>query len=332
MTYTDIETNGFISRLPEKWQPFAVLLRLDRPIGWWLLLLPGWWGIVLGANGIIGSDWQFNMYSSDLRLMFLFFIGAIVMRGAGCIINDLWDRDLDGQVERTKNRPIAAGQVSVFHAIVLAFFLFFCGFIILLQTSMITIGLGLLCIPLIIAYPLMKRFTWWPQAFLGITFNMGALMGWSAAVHELRLEAVILYVAGICWTMGYDTIYACQDREDDALVGIKSTARLFANNAPFWIGLFYLLTIGLLCLTLFIAEAGILSYILMIFPAFHLLKQIKELDIFDHSHCLHQFKSNRNFGLWVLLPFAFVDFKIVELHPEFFAHLQTMLQNMLPIG
>jgi len=172
---TDINIQGWISNLPASWQPYAVLMRLDRPIGWWLLVLPAWWGIVLGANGVQG------MMLSDIRLLVIFLIGAIIMRGAGCIINDLWDRDLDQQVERTKLRPLASGQISIVKAVVFLCYLLFCAFIILLMTSGITIALGVLSLIFVATYPLMKRITWWPQAFLGLTFNFGALMGWSAA-------------------------------------------------------------------------------------------------------------------------------------------------------
>jgi len=198
MTHTDINTESWISRLPERWQPYAVLMRLDRPIGWWLLVLPAWWGIVLGANGVQG------MVGSDFRLMITFLFGAIIMRGAGCVINDLWDRELDKQVERTKNRPLASGAISVIEASIFLFFLLFFGFIILLMTSGVAIKLGFLVMILVVAYPVMKRITWWPQAFLGITFNFGALMGWGAATHDLRWEAFALYAAAFFWTLGYD--------------------------------------------------------------------------------------------------------------------------------
>ena len=232
MTHTDIKTEGWISKMPQSWQPYAVLMRLDRPIGWWLLLLPGWWGIMLGANGVTG------MYNADWRLMILFLIGAIIMRGAGCIINDLWDRDLDQQVERTKMRPLASGQISMLNAIMFLFFMLFTAFIILLQTSAITIFLGVLSLFFVATYPLMKRITWWPQAFLGLTFNFGALMGWGAATHHLGWEPFVLYAAGFFWTLGYDTVYAHQDKEDDQIVGIKSTAILFGERSKFWVGLY----------------------------------------------------------------------------------------------
>lgn len=300
MNHTDIKTEGWISNLPQDWQPYAILMRLDRPIGWWLLLLPGWWGIVLGSNGVVG------MYSSDWRLMVLFLIGAIIMRGAGCIVNDLWDRDLDKQVERTKMRPLASGQVPIVNAIILLFFLLFTGFVMLLMMSGVAIKLGILSIIFIGTYPLMKRITWWPQAFLGLTFNLSALIGWGAATHHLGWEPLMLYAAGFFWTMGYDTIYAHQDKEDDAIVGIKSTARLFGDNSKLWVSAFYSCTFILLVATALYAGAGLISLALLILPAIHLYRQIQDWDMDDPEISLLIFKSNRNFGLLVLLCFALI--------------------------
>lgn len=304
MTHTDIKAEGWISRLPSNWQSFALLIRLDRPIGWWLLLLPGWWGIMLGANGVTG------MYASDWRLMILFLVGAIIMRGVGCIINDIWDRKLDQQVERTKGRPLASGQISVVEAAAFSFFLLFTAFIILLQTSAITIVLGMLSLIFVGLYPFMKRITWWPQAFLGITFNFSALMGWGAATHHLGWEPFVLFAGGFFWTLAYDTIYAHQDKRDDALVGIKSTALLFGERSPFWVGLFF--TLALLCIggASFLAGSGILSLALLLLPALHLLWQVRHWDMDDAENSLFIFKSNRNFGLLVLLSFALSDIKI----------------------
>lgn len=302
--YTDIQLHGWISRLPETWRPYAVLMRLDRPIGWWLLLLPGWWGIMLGANGITG------MYFHDYVLMILFLIGAVIMRGAGCIINDLWDRDLDKQVERTKNRPLASGQISIVRAVIFLCALLYTAFIILLQTSGITIFLGILSLIFVGAYPFMKRITWWPQAFLGLTFNFGALMGWGAATHHLGWEPLFLYAAGFFWTMGYDTIYAHQDAADDELVGIKSTALLFGERSKFWVRRFYIAAIVLIALSSWLAGSGLISLALLIIPAIHLMRQISYWNLYDAENSLYIFKSNRNFGLLVLLSFAVSDIKI----------------------
>lgn len=302
MTHTDIKSEGWISKIPENWKPYAILMRLDRPIGWWLLLLPAWWGIMLGSHGVNG------MYSSDWRLMVYFLIGAILMRGAGCIINDIWDRDLDKQVSRTQNRPLASGQISIIQAIILLFSVLFVSFIILLQTSAVTIWLGIFSLAFIVAYPYMKRITWWPQAFLGVTFNMGALMGYGAATHHLGWEPVLLYIAGFFWTLGYDTIYAHQDREDDALVGIKSTALLFGDRSKFWVSIFYTMAMLLIIGASILAGASIISLTLLVLPAIHFMRQVINWDMDDAYNSLEVFKSNRNLGLLVLLSFALSGF------------------------
>lgn len=335
MTHTDIKTQGWISRLPERLQPYAILMRLDRPIGWWLLLLPGWWGIMMGSNGLIGI-YEWGEISSDVRLFILFFFGAIIMRGAGCIINDLWDRDLDKQVARTKTRPLASGQISIVSAIAFLSYLLFTAFIILLMTSSVTIKLGILSLFFVAAYPFMKRITWWPQAFLGLTFNFGALMGWSATTNRLELEAVVLYAAGFFWTLGYDTIYAHQDKDDDEIVGIKSTALLFGDRSKFFVRLFYLICIILIACSLLLADAGLISLLLLIIPGVHLLRQVSDWDIHDPQNSLDVFKSNRNFGLWVLLSISFMQmipwvekisgFKIPEISIPHISSLISALQ------
>lgn len=299
-THTDIKRLAWIEQhLPEKLRPFAYLARLDRPIGIWLLLLPGWWGIVLGSGGLFGM----SLYS--WFLMGLFGIGAILMRAAGCIINDLWDRDLDKQVERTKNRPLAAGTVSRSQALVLLAGLLSISLVILLTMNRLTIVLGVLTIPLIVAYPLMKRVTWWPQAFLGITFNFGALMGYTAITDTLSFSCVLLYLAGICWTLGYDTIYAHQDKEDDALAGMKSTALLFGENSPKWVKRFYELTALFLVLAVLIGSGSLWTSLLILAACSHLLWQITEWKSEDPASSLHIFRSNRDFGLLILLALLF---------------------------
>lgn len=295
MSHTDIKTDGFLSRLPESWKPYGILMRLDRPIGWWLLLLPGWWGIVLAANGLQG------FYGRDVYLMVLFFVGAIVMRAAGCIVNDIWDRKLDQQVERTRTRPLASGQINLVQAIMLLFFLLFSGFIILVQTSYTAIGLGILSLFFIASYPYMKRITWWPQAFLGITFNFGALMGFAAAADRIGLEPFLLYVSAFFWTLAYDTIYAHQDKQDDSLIGIKSTALLFGERSPFWVGLFYLFSMTFLIVCLFVGNAGLLSLILLILPVLYIFKMLHNWNMHDPESSLEVFKANRNYGLLILI-------------------------------
>jgi 4-hydroxybenzoate polyprenyltransferase len=302
MSHTDIKTQGWISKFPEAWQPYAILMRLDRPIGWWLLLLPGLWAIVMGANGATG------MVAYDIRLMIFFLFGAIIMRGAGCIINDLWDRDLDKQVERTKNRPLASGEVPIYAACILLFFLIFTALMIALQMSFLTVKLGFLALIFVAVYPLMKRITWWPQAFLGLTFNFGALMGFSAATHHLNsFEPFILYAAGFFWTLGYDTIYAHQDKADDELVGIKSTALLLGSRSKFWVGVFYMIALLLIGFAAYLAGAGIIGLGLLSLPAIHLIRQINDWEPDDPQNSLFIFKSNRNFGLLVLFAFAFIN-------------------------
>ncbi len=294
--HTDIKRLAWIEeRLPEKLRPYAYLARLDRPIGIWLLLLPGWWGIVLGAGGLFGM----GLYAWSLVL--LFGVGAVLMRAAGCVINDLWDRDLDRQVERTKNRPLAAGTVGKSQALVFLAVLLSVSLMILLTMNRLTVLLGILTIPLILAYPLMKRVTWWPQAFLGITFNFGALMGYAAITGTLSFSCVLLYIAGICWTLGYDTIYAHQDREDDALAGMKSTALLFGETSPKWVRRFYELTALFLVFAVLLENGGLWTGILILVACSHLLWQLTEWTPEDPASSLKIFRSNRDFGLLVAL-------------------------------
>lgn len=279
--------------------PYATLARLDRPIGIWLLLLPGWWGIVLASGGL------FHMGLKSWTLIVLFGIGAIIMRAAGCVINDLWDRDLDKQVERTKSRPLAAGTLNEKQAMVFLAGLLTVGLLILLTMNWTTIILGVLSIPLIVAYPYMKRITWWPQAFLGITFNFGALMGYSAVTGTLGFSALLLYAAGICWTLGYDTIYAHQDREDDAIAGIKSTARLFGEDSPRWVKGFYDLCAGFLVFAVLLQGSGLWGAIAILMACSHLLWQMTEWQPQEPASSLLIFRANRDFGLLVLLAVAF---------------------------
>jgi len=300
MTHTDIKQEGWIYKCPNAWHPYLLLMRLDRPVGWWLLLLPGLWGIMLGVDGIK------NMTPSEWLLVFYFFIGAILMRGAGCIVNDLWDRDLDKQVERTRNRPIASGQISVKNAVIFLGLLCALSLAILLQMTWITIILGIGSVFLIVAYPLMKRITYWPQLFLGITFNMGALMGFAAVTGTIMLPAICLYVAGILWTMGYDTIYALQDKDDDAMAGIKSTALLFGKKTKLFISIFYALCMTLILTALYISSAPFTAYAFITLPALHLLWQVTTLKPDNQSNALKKFQSNKATGVLILLSLAFV--------------------------
>ncbi|PZQ48268.1 MAG: 4-hydroxybenzoate octaprenyltransferase [Micavibrio aeruginosavorus] len=296
MGFTDIRFD-LVSRLPYSWQPYALLMRLDRPIGWWLLLLPGWWAIMLAGDGFNGLGWY------EWYLMILFFLGAIVMRGAGCIVNDLWDRDLDAQVERTRARPLASGAVKPWQAITFLFFLLFFGLLLLVQMPAVTIWLGIFSLVLIGVYPYMKRITWWPQAFLGITFNFGALMGWAATTGRVEIETLLLYVGAFFWTLGYDTIYAHQDKADDQLVGIKSTALLFGERSKKWVGGFYAVAWVSIGLAAYLADASILSLGFLILPGVHLLLQVLLWNPDDPASSLRWFKSNRDCGLLFFLCF-----------------------------
>ena len=298
MTHTDINSKGWLARLPASWQPFAVLMRLDRPIGTWLLLLPGWWTIALGSGG-----WA-TMNVHDAWVFVLFGVGAVVMRGAGCVINDLWDRDFDRAVARTKLRPLASGTVSVKQALGFLALLLLMGLGILVQLPFVAILLGILTLPLIVSYPLMKRVTWWPQFFLGITFNFGALMGWAAVTGVVSLPAVLIYIGGILWTLGYDTIYAHQDKDDDALIGVRSTARKFGAASKTWVAGFYAGAFVLMALGFLIGGVG-LSGVLLLAGAAHLVWQVRAWDMNDPASSLRFFKSNRDFGLILLMAAAF---------------------------
>ena len=223
------------------------------------------------------------------------------MRSAGCIINDFFDKDLDKHVSRTSQRPLASGAISSFEAFIIFSILNLIGMTILLSLNLLAIIIGLISFVLFIFYPLMKRITYWPQLFLGITFNIGCLIGYAAIENQLNFQIIILYLSGIFWTLGYDTIYAHQDREDDLNIGIKSTAILFGNNTKQWIIIFYSLMV--LCLILFglLHDQNIYYFILLIFVSAHLFSQIKRLDIENKDKCLSIFKSNQYLGLMVAL-------------------------------
>lgn len=269
--------------------PYLHLVRLDRPIGTWLLLLPCWWGVALAGSGI-----------PNLWLMLLFAVGAVVMRGAGCIVNDIYDRSLDAQVGRTRARPLATGEIKLWQALLFLAALMVVGLGILLLFNRATIITGALSLPLIFAYPLMKRITWWPQLFLGFTFNWGALMGWSAVTGGIGFAAILLYIAGIFWTLGYDTIYAHQDKDDDERIGIKSTARLFGDRSRLWVTLFYGLAIVFLALAGWAVGIGVGFYWLLIAAAIFAAAQLALWRMGDPENCLRRFQRNREFGLIVL--------------------------------
>jgi 4-hydroxybenzoate polyprenyltransferase len=287
---TDIPSESWIDRFaPEVIRPYLRLARLDRPIGTWLLLLPCWWGAALATPA-----WP------DATMFVLFTIGAVVMRGAGCTVNDLADRKFDARVARTATRPIASGQISVLKAFVFLALQLLLGLSILLQFNAFTVALGVSSLLLIVLYPFMKRITYWPQLFLGFTFNWGALLGWAAVKGELSAPAFVLYGAGIFWTLGYDTIYAHQDKEDDVLIGVKSTALKFGDGTKPWLVGFYSITVILLAATGLLANLDWPFYSGLTLAALHLAWQIKSVDIANSKNCLRRFKSNRDFGLILL--------------------------------
>ena len=269
---------------------YARLMRLDRPIGVWLLVLPCWWSLALVAPKI-----------PDLGLMLLFGLGAVVMRGAGCVINDLYDRKLDAAVERTRNRPLASGEISVWRAMVFLGLLLLVGLGLLLILNRFTIGLGIASLALVVAYPLMKRVTWWPQLFLGFTFSWGALMGWSAVTGMIGLPTLPLYIAGVFWTLAYDTIYAWQDLRDDEQVGIKSTARLLGEASVPWIAFFYALSLAFLACAGFAADLGRGFYNGLLVAGLFALVQLMLWRRHDPANCQRRFEANRDFGLIVLV-------------------------------
>jgi 4-hydroxybenzoate polyprenyltransferase len=291
--FTDIGFDDWIDRrAPAVARPYLRLARLDRPIGTWLLLFPCWWSLALARPGWPDGYW--------LGLLALFAVGAVVMRGAGCAVNDILDRDLDAQVERTRRRPIPSGAVTVRQAAVFVVLLLLMGLLVLLQLPPMAIGLGVASLVLVFTYPLMKRITWWPQAFLGLTFNWGALLGWAAVTDSVSAPALWLYLAGIAWTLGYDTIYAHQDKEDDARIGVKSTALRLGRSSRPWIAGFYGVTVVGLGLAQATAGLNPLFLVGLLAAAGQLAWQLWRWNPDDPGDCLLRFKSNRWFG-WLVL-------------------------------
>jgi 4-hydroxybenzoate polyprenyltransferase len=283
-------TGNWVDGLAPAWtRPYLRLARLDRPIGSWLLLIPCWWSVALAA---VHAGTRV-----DLWHVVLFFIGAFAMRGAGCTWNDIVDRDLDARVERTRSRPIPSGQVTVTAAAAFLVLQALVGLAVLLQFNRFTVHVGLASLAVVALYPFMKRFIHWPQIVLGLAFSWGALMGWPATFARLDLPALLLYAGAICWVIGYDTIYAHQDREDDALIGIKSTALLFGERTKPMLAVFYALAVALLAAAGWSAGAGVVSLLGLIAFAAHLAWQVHRLDINDPVNCLLVFKSNRDAGL-----------------------------------
>jgi 4-hydroxybenzoate polyprenyltransferase len=284
-------TGNWVDTLAPIWlRPYLRLARLDRPIGSWLLLLPCWWSSGLAAVAA-------HARAPSLAHILLFFVGAFAMRGAGCTWNDIVDRDLDAAVERTRSRPIPSGQVSLVQAALFLVLLALIGLAVLMAFNRFTIALGIASLGIVAVYPFMKRITYWPQIVLGLAFSWGALMGWAAAFGGLALPPLLLYAGSISWVIGYDTIYAHQDREDDALIGIKSTALLFGERTKPMLAVFYTVAVILLAAAGFTAGGGIVFALGLCAFAVHLAWQIVRLDITDPDNCLAVFKSDRDAGL-----------------------------------
>ena len=289
MPHTDIMAGGWVARLPAGWRPYLLLARLDRPIGAWLLFLPGLWGILLAGPPAVRS----------IRLILLFAIGAVVMRAAGCVVNDLWDRDIDRRVARTAGRPLASGALQPWQALVFLGALLLAGLSILLQLDRLAQVLGASSLVLVALYPLAKRVTWWPQLAMGFTFGFGAPLGYAAAAGRIDAAWAALYGAAIVWDLGFDTIYAHQDREDDALVGVKSTARLFGERSRPFLAACYAATLAMLALSGWWAGLGAWFYPALVLPGTLLFRQVWVLDIHDPALCLRLFRANRETGLAV---------------------------------
>ncbi len=287
--FSDISADGWIARTHPKMRPYLLLARLDRPTGIWLLFLPGSWGILLAR-----APWP-----ETLRLLALFAVGATVMRAAGCVVNDLWDRDLDRRVRRTAGRPLASGALGTSQALMFLFVLLMAGLAVLLQLNTRAQIMGAASLILVALYPLAKRVTWWPQLVMGFTFGVGAPVGYAAGGGHIDRACAAIYAAAILWDLGFDTIYGFQDIEDDAVVGVKSTSRRFAHAARRFVGCAY--AGALLCLVIACRLAGlsIAAIAVLAIAAMLLAVQVRDLDIADPPTCLRLFKLNRATGIAV---------------------------------
>ena len=288
-------TGNWVDRYaPEALRPYLRLARLDRPIGTWLLLFPCWWSVALAEVS------QSRPYP-NVTYLALFAIGALLMRGSGCAFNDWADRDYDAAVARTAGRPIPSGQVSPEAALIFAAVLAFLAFFVLISFNGFTILLGIASLSLVFIYPFMKRFTYWPQVILGLAFNWGALMGWTAVKGSLDIAPVLLFIGSVCWTVGYDTIYAHQDAEDDASIGLKSTALKFGEDTITWVGAFYSAAIVFWVAAGFFAGTHLFFYMCIALVSLQLAWQISTLKIHDPQNCLWRFRSNRDVGVALFL-------------------------------
>jgi len=285
----DSERRGFIGALPPRLRPYASLMRLDRPIGTWLLYWPCAWSVALAG---VDGRWDLFLW---------LFLGAFAMRSAGCVYNDIVDRDLDRQVERTRLRPLASGRVSTRSAWVLIALLCAVGLAVLAQLNFTAAIISLASIAPVAAYPFMKRITWWPQAWLGLVFSWGALVGWPAVQGSLDLPVLLLWLGSIAWVVGYDTLYAIQDIEDDALVGVKSSARRLGDKAPQGVAIFYAIAVALWAAAIWAVRPDWLAIAALLPAALHLANQVLRADPKDGEGALRLFRSNRTTGLLIFL-------------------------------
>jgi 4-hydroxybenzoate polyprenyltransferase len=285
----DSERRGFIGALPARVRPYASLMRLDRPIGTWLLYWPCAWSVALAG---VGGRWDLFLW---------LFLGAFAMRSAGCVYNDIVDRDLDARVERTRLRPLASRRISVRSAWLLVTVLCLIGLVMLLQLNWVAALVALASLAPVAAYPYMKRITWWPQAWLGLVFSWGALVGWPAVTGSLAATPVLLWLGSIAWVVGYDTLYAIQDKEDDALVGVKSSARRLGTKAPLGIGICYAVALLLWGAAIWAVRPDWIALVGLAPAAIHLASQAARVDPSDGELALRLFRSNRTCGLLVFL-------------------------------
>ena len=290
----DAVKGSWVDHLPKFARPYAQLMRLDRPIGWWLLLLPCWWGLVLAQIGAGGG-------APNFKYAVLLFIGAIVMRGAGCTLNDIVDRDIDSKVERTKGRPLPSGLITVRAASIFLLLQLLVGLLILLQFNRFTVVVAIASLAIVAIYPFMKRITHFPQLVLGLAFNWGALLGWTAIHSTMSWAALALYAGGICWTMAYDTIYAHQDKKDDVLIGVKSTALKFGSATPQWLAVFFGAALVLIDVSLWLVSAPLPAHVGVAGAALHATWQVVRFSADSTALSLKIFQANRFFGLIILV-------------------------------
>ncbi len=293
----DSTQGGWVEHMPEGLRPYLRLSRYDRPIGFWLLALPGWIGLAFAAL-------TEGFTRADIKWAVLIGIGAVAMRGAGCTYNDIVDRDLDRRVERTALRPLAAGTISVRSAWVWLALQCLVGLVVLAFFPRLSQIIAVLSVALVAAYPFMKRITYWPQAWLGLTFNWAVLVAYTAKTGQVSLPLFLLYAGLVFWTIGYDTIYACQDVEDDAMIGVKSTARLFGEKTRFWTGAIYTLSLLLIIISIALVSTIPKAFLLVVPFTMHIVWQIWKFDGDNGKESLNIFKSNRTAGLFLILGLA----------------------------